>query len=607
MSNQVTPLMSKIVLFLCLAFSFAVAGEAKASLNAGDIIVIGVTGDDTDQLTWVPLVDLPAGEVINFTDNGWNTITNTWASSGGLNGEGSIQFTVPDGGITAGSAQTVVFQSEGANYSDITSPGNAISGVNGFSTTGDQLTIWQGTTASPVLIFQINLDANLYVFDASRANASNPTALASGLTVGTTAVAVGAGANSGDEVDGAYYSGAALSGAKAAILALVANNTNWTGGDALGTDTTTYDQGVATAIAGIAVSGSVAGTVGITGSIIQGQTVTAIVNDADGIMGAISYQWKANDVDIGGATGNTFVLTQAQVNKTITVQASYTDNGGATETPVSAVTSVVANVNDAGSVSISGHDIVGETITSSVIDDDGLINATISYQWKADGTPITGATNSTYTFIQANVGTIITLTVTYTDDLGGNETLTSNIIATPAIVSPTVDSTLTGETATFGLARNGENVTLWAVWVGSVLGGNDTGGSAAGAENSLTVSGLPTDGSTVYVRLLYQINNVNSWIVAADYTFVAATASLPAITSPLANATLSGETATFTLAKNGTSVTQWAIWLGSTLGGNETSASADGSATTLAVSAIPTDGRAIHVRLLYQIDNVNTW
>ena len=67
----------------------------------------------------------------------------------------------------------------------------------------------------------------------------------------------------------------------------------------------------------------------ITGTATQGQTLTAVIDDitdADGL-GTFSYQWQAGDNDISGATESTFVLTQAQVGKAITVTVSYTDGG----------------------------------------------------------------------------------------------------------------------------------------------------------------------------------------------------------------------------------------------------------------------------------------
>ena len=43
-------------------------------------------------------------------------------------------------------------------------------------------------------------------------------------------------------------------------------------------------------------------------------------------MGAVTYQWMRNGVAISGATGSTYVLTQADVGAQITARGSYTDN-----------------------------------------------------------------------------------------------------------------------------------------------------------------------------------------------------------------------------------------------------------------------------------------
>ena len=58
------------------------------------------------------------------------------------------------------------------------------------------------------------------------------------------------------------------------------------------------------------------GNVTIAGTPTQGQTLTAAntLADADGL-GAISYQWQADGVDIAGATGSSLLLGQAEVGK----------------------------------------------------------------------------------------------------------------------------------------------------------------------------------------------------------------------------------------------------------------------------------------------------
>ena len=79
-----------------------------------------------------------------------------------------------------------------------------------------------------------------------------------------------------------------------------------------------------------------------------------------------------------------------------------------------------------GAPSISGALQQDEELTADTVgiaDADGL--GTLSYQWLADGTAISGATSSTYTLTASEVGDAISLTVTFTDNEGYSESLTS--------------------------------------------------------------------------------------------------------------------------------------------------------------------------------------
>ena len=74
-----------------------------------------------------------------------------------------------------------------------------------------------------------------------------------------------------------------------------------------------------------------------------------------------------------------------------------------------------------GAPSISGTVQVGETLTAStsgIEDDDGLEDATFSYQWLADDSEIAGATDSNYLLTDSNEGKAIWVQVSFTDDAG---------------------------------------------------------------------------------------------------------------------------------------------------------------------------------------------
>ncbi|MCK1468509.1 DUF4082 domain-containing protein [Bradyrhizobium sp. CW10] len=188
------------------------------------------------------------------------------------------------------------------------------------------------------------------------------------------------------------------------------------------------------------------GTVSISGTPTQNQTLTATVSDADGVPGSIAYQWQRSTdgttwTNITGATASTLALTQAQVGSFIRVNAVYTDSLGSSETPVSAATATkVANVNDVGVVTISGTATQNQMLTASVADPDG-VPASITYRWQSspDGTTWTNlsATTSSLTLDSSLVGKRIRVNATYTDQLGTAENATSAATATVGAASAT--------------------------------------------------------------------------------------------------------------------------------------------------------------------------
>ena len=180
------------------------------------------------------------------------------------------------------------------------------------------------------------------------------------------------------------------------------------------------------------------GTLNIVGLSRQGQVLLAqeALYDDDGIGdGPIQLQWLADGAAIAGQTTDALVLTQALVGKKISVNATYTDGHGNVDSFTSSATSSVANINDAptGSVTINGVAKQGLVLTASntLADLDGM--GLVSYQWKANGVNITGATTSTYKLTQYQVGQKITVAATYTDNFGAVESKTS--LSTAAVVT----------------------------------------------------------------------------------------------------------------------------------------------------------------------------
>jgi len=169
----------------------------------------------------------------------------------------------------------------------------------------------------------------------------------------------------------------------------------------------------------------------VTGTTTQGELLTAVTdNITDAIAsGNFSYQWFRGDSLIDNATTATNRLNQADVGLAISVTVSYTDQQGIGQFLTSDASVAVASINDnpTGSVALSSYfPSKGRTLsvdTSTIKDPDGL--GSFSYQWISDGTSISGATNSTYTLTQTNVGKRISLRVSWSDGQGTNESLTS--------------------------------------------------------------------------------------------------------------------------------------------------------------------------------------
>ena len=118
---------------------------------------------------------------------------------------------------------------------------------------------------------------------------------------------------------------------------------------------------------------------------------------------------------------------------------NFADSDGTEESALAYMMTVnVTAVDDpaTGGPSIRGTAWVGGTlrvVTTDITDEDGLSGATYSYQWvrvDADGTSnatdVVGETADTYVPVEADVGKKVRVKVSFTDDGGGNEELTSD-------------------------------------------------------------------------------------------------------------------------------------------------------------------------------------
>ena len=263
-----------------------------------------------------------------------------------------------------------------------------------------------------------------------------------------------------------------------------------------------------------------AGLPTIEGTAMVGQTLTAdtsAIADADGLDDAVfGHQWLADGSDISGATDGTYTPASADRGKIITVRVSFTDDASSAESLTSAATEAVAarpNRPATGLPTISGTAMVGETLTadtSAIADADGLDDAVFGYQWLADGSDISGATDSTYMLASADRGKIITARVSFTDDEGYQETLTSTatsaVVASPNTAAtglPTIYGTamvgliLTVDTSAIADADGLTNATYAYQW----LSGKDT--AIQGATSAAYTTAASDEGKAISVAVSF--------------------------------------------------------------------------------------------------------
>ena len=180
-------------------------------------------------------------------------------------------------------------------------------------------------------------------------------------------------------------------------------------------------------------------------------TSETAVSLEDGVM----YTWHRDgspimECDVNGAqdpagelacTAEPYTLINDDVAKVTTLVATYTTRNvvgqvGGDDYMAEVISAPIASDNigrvyspdkSTGQPTISGTGQVGQSLTASVSgirDDDGLVNVVYTYEWKR-GDVVTDVTSTTYPLTNADVGEKITVTVSFTDDLGDQSMISS--------------------------------------------------------------------------------------------------------------------------------------------------------------------------------------
>jgi hypothetical protein len=175
-------------------------------------------------------------------------------------------------------------------------------------------------------------------------------------------------------------------------------------------------------------------SVTLSGIAQEGQTLTAtptLGTDGDNTTADVTYQWERNRTPIGGATGSTYVVAEADEGASIQVVASFTNDTGQSVQATSTPTGIVIDAPPTLSVSIGGSAKDGQTLTAIAVANDS--DASITYQWQSltgtKWTNISGATSSTYVVTEADEGQRLRVVGISTDTDGGGTKATSSATA----------------------------------------------------------------------------------------------------------------------------------------------------------------------------------
>ena len=211
---------------------------------------------------------------------------------------------------------------------------------------------------------------------------------------------------------------------------------------------------------------------------------------------------------------------------------SFTDDATNTETRTSVATGTVAaaaNSPATGAPTITGTARVDETltvVTTGIMDEtEGLDNVSYMYQWiRVDGTDadIAGATSSTYTLVAADEGTTIKVRVSFEDDDGNPETLTSAETAVVTAAAPAAARSVAEDRAALVALYHATGGSSWTSnthwlsdealsrWYGVITDENGRVTELSLAENILRGE-IPAElGSLTRLRLLYLQGNMLS-------------------------------------------------------------------------------------------------
>ena len=198
-----------------------------AVLSPGDIVFAGFQADTPDGFAIIPMVDLPGGVEIKFTDRSWGPSS----SNGGAfdwyspTGEDTMSWITPLSGVTAGTYVRFEAPASGNDMVIIGSGGITFDALVGISASGDNIFCFTGNTGNPTFVAGImtppssnNVTTWMTTGNALSTVSYLPPALSNGSSAFCFASA---------HIDNGYYNCSLSSADQATLRASIYNQANW--------------------------------------------------------------------------------------------------------------------------------------------------------------------------------------------------------------------------------------------------------------------------------------------------------------------------------------------------------------------------------------------
>jgi hypothetical protein len=150
----------------------------------------------------------------------------------------------------------------------------------------------------------------------------------------------------------------------------------------------------------------------VPGKMLEIDTGSLTTNPSGVLPGSYSYVWMRNGVPVPNATGNTYMLVQADTFCSFTVSVSAMNLDG---TITSTKTVWVEKAKLEGTLTISGDSAVGGELEANtdylVSNPSGVLPGSYSYVWMRNGVPIRDANSEKYQLVQEDAGKTISVRI----------------------------------------------------------------------------------------------------------------------------------------------------------------------------------------------------